>query len=90
MDRQGKNTLNTTKSKTTPTKSSDSTTSRLEHSNTDKAEENDIKNNFRRMIEAFKEVMKNSLKEMEEKTNKNWKKSTISLKDPRKNIKDQT
>ena len=33
-----------------------------------------------KMIEALKEEMKNSLKEIEEKTNKNWKKSTNPLK----------
>ena len=32
------------------------------------------------MLEALKEEMKNSLKEMEEKTNKNWKKSINPLK----------
>ena len=36
-----------------------------------------------KMIEALKEEMKNSLEEMEEKINKNWKISTNPLK-PRK------
>ena len=84
MGKQGKNTLNTTKNNTTPTKTSDSTTARLEHPNIDEAEENDLKNNFRRMFEALKEEMKNSLKEMEKKTNKKWKKSTNPLKKTKK------
>ena len=68
--RQGKNTLNTTKTNTTPTKTSVSTTTRLEQPSIDEAEENDLKINFRRMFEAPKEEMKNSLKEMEKNTNK--------------------
>ena len=59
---QGKSTLSTTKSNTTPIKTSGPTTARLEHPNTDEAEENDLKNNFRRMFEALKEEMKPSLK----------------------------
>ena len=68
MSRQGKNTCNTTKSNTTPVKPKDPTTARLEQPN--EAEENDLKNNFKRMFETPKEEMRNSLKEMEEKTNK--------------------
>ena len=59
MSRQGKNTCNTTKSNTTPVKSRDPTTASLEQPNIDEAEENDLKNNFRRMFEAFKEEMRN-------------------------------
>ena len=43
---------------------------RPEHPNTDKAEENNHKNNFIKIIEAFIKEMRNSLKEVEEKTNK--------------------
>ena len=46
------------------------TTERLDHPNPEEAEENDFKCNFMKMMETFKEEMKNSLKEMEEKTNK--------------------
>ena len=42
---------------------------RPENPNADEAEENDLKNNFMKMIEALKEDMRKSLKEMEEKTN---------------------
>ena len=62
MGRQGKNTFNTTKSNMTPTKTTGPTMARLEHPNTDEAEENNLKNNFRRMFEALKEEMKNYLK----------------------------
>ena len=70
MSRKGKNTHNTTKSNTTPVKPKEATIARLEQPNIDEAEENDLKNNFRRMFEILKEEMRNSLKEMEEKTNK--------------------
>ena len=49
----------------TPTKTKGSITARLEHLNTNEAEENDLKNHFRSMFEDFKKEMKNSLKEME-------------------------
>ena len=42
----------------TPPESRDSTPKRPEHPNTDEAEENDLKNNFMKMIEALKEDMK--------------------------------
>ena len=45
----------------------------------DEPEENDLKNNLKRMFEILKDEMRNSLKEMEEKT-KYWKKSTNLLK----------
>ena len=67
MGRQGKNTHNITKSNTTPVKSRDPTTERVEQLNIDGAEENGLKNNFR---EYLKEEMRDSLKEMVEKTNK--------------------
>lgn len=40
-----------------------------------------------KMIEALKTEMNNSLKEIEEKTTKNWKKSINSLKKAKKKIK---
>lgn len=45
------------------------TTRRHEHPNPQKAEENDFKYNFMKMIQALREEKKNSLKEMEENTN---------------------
>lgn len=51
-------------------KTSGSTITRFEHPNTDEAEENGLKNNIRKMIEAIKEKMKHSLKEVKENTNK--------------------
>ena len=38
------------------------TSERLDHPNTEKAEENNFKCNFMKMMETFKEEMKNSLK----------------------------
>ena len=46
---------------------------RPEHLNSEKAEENDIKYNFKKMIESLKEEMKNSLKEMRKRQTKNVK-----------------
>ena len=57
--RQCKNTFNT--------ETSGSKSARPEHPNTNEAEENDLKNNFMKMIEALKEDMKNSLKEVEDR-----------------------
>ena len=62
-----------------------STATRPEHPNADEAEENNLKNNFMKMIEALKEEMKNSLIKVEEKANKKWKKSINSLKKTKKN-----
>ena len=81
LDGKGKNTLNTTKGNTTPTKTSGPTTARLEHPNIDEGEETDLKNDFRRMFEALKEKMKNSLQEMKEKTNKKLEEINKSLKE---------
>ena len=58
----------------TPLESRDSTPVRPEHPNANEAEENDLKNNFMKMIEALKEDMRKSPKEMEEKQNKNTRK----------------
>ena len=57
------------------------TTGRTEYPNTEKAEENDFKFNFMKVIQIIKEETKNSFKVMEEKT-KNQKKS-INLLKPR-------
>ena len=65
---QGNNTLNNTKTNTAPPETNGSI-ERPEHSNADEAEENNTKNNFMKMIEALKEEMKISLKEMDEKAN---------------------
>ena len=46
------------------------TTGRLDHPNSEEAEENNFKCNFMKMIDALKEEMKNSLKEREVKTKK--------------------
>ena len=62
----------------TPVQSSNLTT-RLEQPNRDEAEENDLKNNFRRMFEG-----RNSLKGMEEKTNKKLEDINKSLKENKK------
>ena len=62
-------------------KSRDLITARLEQPNIDEAEENYLKNNFRRMFETFKEEMRNFLKEMEEKTNKELEDISKSLKE---------
>ena len=45
------------------------TTTRLKQPSINEAEENDLKNNFRRMFQMLKEEMRNSFNEMEEKTN---------------------
>ena len=81
MSRKGKNTYNTTKSNTTPVKPKDPTTARPEQPNMDEPEENDLKNNFKRMFEILKDEMRNSLKEMEKKTNKKLEDISKSLKE---------
>ena len=80
MSRKGKNTCNTAKSKTTPVKPKDPTSVKLEQPNVDEGDENDLKSNFRRMFETFKEEMSNFLKEMEEKTKKKLEDISKSLK----------
>ena len=49
---------------------SDHITGRLDHPNTEEAEEDNFKYKFVRMMYIFKEEIKNSLKEMEERTSK--------------------
>lgn len=48
-------------------------TTRPELPNIDDEEENNLKDNFMKMIEAFKQEMKNPLKEIEQKMNKKLK-----------------
>ena len=50
MSRKGKNTCNTTKSKTTPVKSKNSTAARPEQPNIDEAEEIDLKRTSRECL----------------------------------------
>lgn len=49
-----------------PSEPSNPTTARPEHSNTAKAQENDLKTDFMKMIEVLKEEMKKSLEEYQE------------------------
>ena len=52
-----------------------------DHANPEEAEENDLQCSFMKMIKkSLKEEMKNSLKEMDEKTNKNLEEINKSLK----------
>ena len=69
---------------TTP-ESSDSSTRRLEHPNPEEVEEIDFKCNLMKMMETLKQEVKNSLKEMEEKTNKRLEEINESLKDTQEN-----
>ncbi|CAH7484839.1 AABR07011733.1 [Phodopus roborovskii] len=69
--RQYKRTPNNRKTNMTPPESRESTTTRMEHNNTaEEAEGYDLKITIIKMIEALKEDMRKSLKEIEEKTNK--------------------
>lgn len=54
-----------------PPESSHPTAASPKYSNTEEAQENDLKINFMIMTEILKEEMKNSLKETKEKTIKN-------------------
>ncbi|KAL6089797.1 hypothetical protein STEG23_032990 [Scotinomys teguina] len=62
---------------------------RPEYHNIEEREEIDLKNKFMKMIEAFKDEMKNSLKDIEKKINKNRKKSINPLKEAKKIKKKQ-
>ena len=53
-----------------PPEPSNPTTAKPEHCNAAETQEDKLKNYFMMMIEALKEETKNSLKEVEEKTNK--------------------
>ena len=64
-------------------------TGRLDHSNPEKVEDV-FKCNLMKMMETFKEKIKNSLKEMEKKRNKIWKKLMPSSNKPKKTQKTKT
>ena len=49
-------------------------TARPEYPKVDEAEGKDLKNTFVKKTEVLKEEIKNSFKEIEEKTTKNWSK----------------
>ena len=88
---QCKNSFNNLKSKIVTPESSGHTIGRLDHHNTEGAEENYFKCNIMKMMETFKEVMKNSSKEMDEKTNQKLEESNKSLKEtPQKTKKTQS
>ena len=67
-----------------PLETSGSTATIPEHPNADDIEENYLKHNFMKMIEALREEMKNSLKEMDEKTSKKLEEISWSLKEVKK------
>ncbi|ERE81545.1 Transposase, L1 containing protein [Cricetulus griseus] len=80
--RQYKNTFNSRKTNMTAPESRDSAPARPEHPKADKAEENDLKHYFMKMIESLKEHRRKSLKETEgEKTNQKIKEINKSLKE---------
>ena len=68
---QGKNSSNNLKSNMVTPEPRGHTKGRLDHPDPEEIEENDFKCNLRKVMEIFKEEMENSLKYMEEKTNKN-------------------
>ena len=65
--------------------SSEHTTVKLEHSNTEEVEEIDFKHNIMKVVESLKQDVKNSLKEMDEKNNKKFEEMSKSLKDNLRN-----
>ena len=67
---QYKNTFDNIKSNITPPETTGFTIAILELPNAEEAEANYLSNNFMKMIEALKEEINNSFKQMEEKTNK--------------------
>ncbi|KAL6081477.1 hypothetical protein STEG23_026371, partial [Scotinomys teguina] len=79
---------NNMKNKTSP-ESSPPPTPRPEHCNTDKAEENDLKNSLMKMIEeVLKGKMKNAINEIEEKPNKKLEENDKEIKEKNKKIKE--
>ncbi|KAL6090469.1 hypothetical protein STEG23_033279, partial [Scotinomys teguina] len=84
---QWKSTHNNIKNNTSP-ESSPPPTPRPEHCNVDKSEENDLKNSLMKMIEEDLEgKMKNSIKEIEENTNKKLEEINKEIKEKNKKIK---
>ena len=67
---QCKNLINNLMSNMITPEPSGSTTGRLDQPNPKKAEVNDFTHNFMKLVDSFKEEIKNFLKEMEEKTKK--------------------
>ena len=65
--------------------SSEHATGRHEHPNPEEVEEIDFKRNIMKVRETFKQDVKNSLKEMDEKTNKKIEEMNKSLKDTQEN-----
>ncbi|KAK7807988.1 hypothetical protein U0070_016378 [Myodes glareolus] len=78
------------KSNMAPPETGDSTAARPEYHGTYETEENDLKNNFMKMIEALIKEKKTSLKEMEEKMNKTLEEINKSLKETKKVKKKKT
>ena len=68
--RQCKNAFNNVKDNMASHEPSDSITATTELSNTDEAEENNLKNNFMKVIKVLTGKMKQSLKEIKDKRNK--------------------
>ncbi|KAL6039625.1 hypothetical protein STEG23_034530 [Scotinomys teguina] len=86
--RQCKSKYNNMKNKTSP-ESSPPPTTRPEHCNVDKAEENDLKNSLMKMIEeALEGKMKDTIKEIEEKTNKKLEEINKEIEEKNKKIKE--
>ncbi|KAL6033674.1 hypothetical protein STEG23_035094 [Scotinomys teguina] len=86
--RQCKSKYNNMKNKTPP-ESSPPPTPRPEHCNVDKAEENDLKNSLMKMIEeALEGKMKDTIKEIEEKTNKKLEENNKEIEEKNKKIKE--
>jgi len=65
-----KNTINKSQSNITPPEPSYSMTERPEYPNTPKSQEDDLTSNLMKMIENFTEEMTESLKEIQENTNR--------------------
>ena len=74
---------------TTP-ESSKHATGRLEHTNPEAVEDINLKCNIMKVIESHKLDGKNSLKEMDEKTNKKFEEMNKSLKDTLETKKKQS
>ncbi|KAL6080725.1 hypothetical protein STEG23_008869, partial [Scotinomys teguina] len=85
---QCKSKYNNMKNKTSP-ESSPPPTPRPEQCNVDKAEENDLKNSLMKMIEeALEGKMKDTIKEIEEKTNKKLEEINKEIEEKNKKIKE--
>ena len=65
---QFKNSFNDRKDNISPPDPSDATSARHEHFNAAETKENDLSNNNMKMIQALKQEMKNSFKEIKKKS----------------------